>query len=155
MLSFCIRNMEASWTSCSTTDIYVILDLLTTGIARPAKALVPNDINTVVQEFCHLKDQHFWTCVYCRGKTCFCCTPQKGSEVQLKLQTSGKDCTHWINHEISNVQCKVTLTNVAKIERKTIIIEKIELHVRHATGLCTGQSAVRWVARKGRIIKAQ
>ena len=41
--------------------IYVILDLLTTGIARPAEALVPDDINTVVQEFCHLKDQHFWT----------------------------------------------------------------------------------------------
>ena len=28
--------------------------------------------------------------------------------------------------------------------------KKVELHVRHATGRCTVQSAVRWVARKGK-----
>ena len=38
---------------------YVILDLLTSGIARPAEALVPDDINAAAEEFCHLKDRHF------------------------------------------------------------------------------------------------
>ena len=65
------------------------------------------------------------TCVHRRGKTCFCCAPRKGNEVQLKLRTSAKDCTHLIDSEISNVYCNATLTNVAKTERKTIIIEKI------------------------------
>ena len=65
------------------------------------------------------------TCVHRRGKTCFCCAPRKGNEVQLKLQTSAKDCTHLINSEISNVYCNATLTYVAKTERKTIIIEQI------------------------------
>ena len=44
----------------------------------------------------------------------------------------------------------MTLTNVAKIERKTIIIKNIELYMRHVTGHYTTQSAVRWAARKGR-----
>ena len=30
---------------------YVILDLLTSGIARPAEALVPDDINTALRNF--------------------------------------------------------------------------------------------------------
>lgn len=38
---------------------HVILDLLTTGITRPAEALVPDDINIAVEEFCRLKDRHF------------------------------------------------------------------------------------------------
>ena len=64
-------------------------------------------------------------CVHRRGKTCFCCAPRKGNEVQLKLRTLTKNCTHLINSEISNVYCNATSTNVAKTERKTIIIAKI------------------------------
>ena len=63
--------------------------------------------------------------VHRRGKTCFCCAPRKGKEVQLKLRTSAEDCTHLINSEISNVCCNATLTNVATTERQTIIIETI------------------------------